>query len=317
GFGGAPKFPRASNLDFLYRCAVLQGVSSDAGREAIVMATTTLRRMAEGGIHDHVGGGFHRYAVDDAWFVPHFEKMLYDQAQITVNQLDAYSFTGDERYAWTARDVLDYVLRDLAHERGAFFAAEDADSEPASAGSAEGAGRKREGAFYLWTRDELEGLLGEDAVWFCDHFGVTAEGNVPPSLDPHGEMRGGNILKQQRPLLETAKLHVQDVVALADKLAFALDRLRAVRAERPRPHRDEKIITAWNGLMLSALARAAACSAACLSDKRPFYAEAAVRCAEFVEAELYDAAKGRLYRSWRDARGTSEGFAEDYACWIA
>src|SRR5690606_13488284 len=129
GFGGAPKFPRASNLDFLYRCAVLQGVTSEAGREAIAMATTTLRRMAEGGIHDHVGGGFHRYAVDEAWFVPHFEKMLYDQAQIAVNLIDAYSFTGDERFAWTARDVLDYVLRDLTHERGGFFAAEDADSE--------------------------------------------------------------------------------------------------------------------------------------------------------------------------------------------
>src|SRR5690606_10026163 len=128
GFGGAPKFPRASNLDFLFRCAVIQGITSEAGRDAIGMATRALQRMAEGGIHDHVGGGFHRYAVDDAWFVPHFEKMLYDQAQIAVNLLDAHLFSDDERYAWTARGIFDYVLRDLTHEQGGFHAAEDADS---------------------------------------------------------------------------------------------------------------------------------------------------------------------------------------------
>jgi uncharacterized protein len=320
GFGGAPKFPRASNIDFLFRCAVLQGRDSEAAKDAVGMATTTLRRMAEGGIHDHVGGGFHRYAVDEAWFVPHFEKMLYDQAQIAVNLIDAHLFTGDERYAWVAREIFNYVLRDLTHERGGFFAAEDADSEPPEAAMAaeHGSGHnKLEGAFYLWSKIELERLLGDDATWFCDHYGVEAGGNVPAQLDPHHEMRGSNILKQRRSLADTAKAQGKDPAALADRLVDALERLRAVRALRPRPHRDEKIITAWNGLMISALARAATSPAACLLEKRDFYLAAAGRAAEFVRQELFDPARGALYRAWRGGRGASEGFAEDYAALIA
>jgi uncharacterized protein YyaL (SSP411 family) len=141
GFGGAPKFPRAANLDFLFRVAALQGVGSEMGAEAVRLATTTLRAMARGGIHDHVGGGYHRYSVDEGWFVPHFEKMLYDQALITLNCLEARQATGDERYAWMARDILEYVLRELGHTEGAFYTAEDADS-PIAKGSpqhAEGA----------------------------------------------------------------------------------------------------------------------------------------------------------------------------------
>ncbi len=130
GFGGAPKFPRASNLSFLFRCAALQGPASELGREAVNMAAYTLVKMAGGGIHDHVGGGFHRYAVDADWFVPHFEKMLYDQAQIAGNALDAWQATGDERMAWLARDILDYVLRELTDPAGGFHSAEDADSTP-------------------------------------------------------------------------------------------------------------------------------------------------------------------------------------------
>lgn len=328
GFGGAPKFPRGSNIDFLFRCAVLQGPASEAGRDAVSMAATTLRRMAEGGLHDHVGGGFHRYSVDEAWFVPHFEKMLYDQAQIAVNLIDAHLFTSDERYAWVVRGIFEYVLRDLAHPEGGFYAAEDADSElfregePAGSGerprpAGGGPARKAEGAFYLWTQTELEQVLGNDAEWFCDHFGVRREGNVPAELDPHAEMRGGNILKQQRSLAETAKARGGDPAALADRLAAALNQLRAVRERRPRPHRDEKIITAWNGLMISALARAAASPSSVLDDDRERYRGAAVRAAEFVQRELFDAKRGVLYRAWRDGRGASEGFAEDYAALIA
>ena len=128
GFGGAPKFPRASNLNFLFRCAAVQGVESDLGREAIKLAAITLQKLAAGGIHDHVGGGFHRYSVDEGWFVPHFEKMLYDQAQIAGNLLDANLATGDERFAWVARGIFEYVLRDLTHLEGGFYSAEDADS---------------------------------------------------------------------------------------------------------------------------------------------------------------------------------------------
>ncbi len=318
GFGGAPKFPRASNLEFLFRCAVLQRDDAEVARDAVEMATRTLRRMAEGGIHDHVGGGFHRYAVDEAWFVPHFEKMLYDQAQIAVNLIDAHAFTGDERYAWVARQTLDYVLRDLTHPAGGFFAAEDADSElPESANATNGNARRAEGAFYLWRKDELDRVLGPEAAWFNDHFGVTASGNVPPELDPHGEMRGGNILRQTRPLIETARNHQQDPSALAEKLANALERLRAVRALRPRPHRDEKVVTGWNGLMLSAFARAARSTASCFYEKKEFYRAAAERAAAFLQEQIYDPATGELRRSWREGRLGPAGYAEDYAGLIA
>ena len=312
GFGGAPKFPRASNLNFLFRAAAIQGVGSQSGQEAVRMATTTLQRMAEGGIHDHVGGGFHRYSVDETWFVPHFEKMLYDQAQIAVNALDAHLAAGDERFAWVARDIFDYTLRDLSAPGGAFFSAEDADSL-----LEHGKPEHAEGAFYVWTRDEIVAALKADAVFFCDHYGVAAEGNVPMSLDPQNEFTGKNILKQRRPLGETAQRHGLTPAFAVEVLVSSLEKLRAVRAQRPRPHLDDKIITAWNGLMISALARGAVSTAECLADKREFYRNAAVRAAEFVQRELYDAERGILYRCYREGRGANEGFAEDYAYLVA
>ncbi len=327
GFGGAPKFPRASNLDFLLRAAVIQGVESDAGREAVQMVATTLQRMTGGGIHDHVGGGFHRYSVDETWFVPHFEKMLYDQAQIAVNALDTHLATGDERFAWIARDIFGYVLRDLAAPGGAFYSAEDADSEVAGGdlaagdgqgakgdGHGKGAQAHAEGAFYVWTRAEIEAALGAaDAALVCAHFGVTAEGNVPRQLDPQNEFIGKNILMQRRGLAATAQLQGLAPQVAADRLASALETLRAVREKRPRPHLDDKVITAWNGLMISALARGAVSSAECFADMREAYRAAAVRAAEFIERELFDAKRGVLYRNFRDGRGANEGFAEDYA----
>ena len=346
GFGGAPKFPRAGNIDFLLRVAALQGGSStEPGREALEMASRTLRRMCEGGVHDHLDGGFHRYAVDEAWFVPHFEKMLYDQAQIARNLLDCARASGDERLAWAARGVFDYLLRDLSHPAGGFFSAEDADSERVGGGRAwseeHGAGSRNsenaptptsgsslhapgstlhaEGAFYVWTRAEIERVLPPlDVALVCAHFGVEESGNVPAGLDPHGEFGGRNILKQRRPFAETADaLGLADVGAAAERLAAALDRLRAARSARPRPHLDDKIVAAWNGLALSALARAAVHPAECLADKRPFYLEAALRCARFIGRELFDPAAGTLRRSWRDGRAGPDGFAEDYACVIA
>lgn len=315
GFGGAPKFPRSGNIDFLLRVAALQGGgATETGREALKMAAHTLRRMVEGGLHDHLGGGFHRYSVDDAWFVPHFEKMLYDQAQIARSLLDAARATGDERLAWAARGVFDYLLRDLSHPAGGFFSAEDADSDRAP----EDGGGHAEGAFYVWTRAELDRCLAPaDAALVCAHFGVTAEGNVSAQLDPHGEFAGRNILKQRRPLAETAAGLGLDVAVAAERLGSALERLRAVRAGRPRPHLDDKILAAWNGLALSALARAAVHPAGCLADKRPFYLEAALRCACFIERELFDARRGVLRRAWRDGPASIDGFAEDYACVIA
>ncbi len=315
GFGGAPKFPRSGNIEFLLRVAALQGGgASETGREALKMAAHTLRRMCEGGIHDHLGGGFHRYSVDDAWFVPHFEKMLYDQAQIARGLLDAARATGDERLAWAARGVFDYLIRDLSHPAGGFFSAEDADSDRAP----EAGGGHAEGAFYVWTRAELDRVLPPaDAALVCAHFGVEPAGNVPAELDPHGEFAGHNILKQRRPFADTAAALGLDVEPAAERLASALERLRAVRAARPRPHLDDKILAAWNGLALSALARAAVHPAECLADKRPFYLEAALRCARFIERELFVAERGVLLRSWREGPSAIDGFAEDYACVIA
>jgi hypothetical protein len=358
-FAGAPKFPRPSNLNFLFRVATLQGRDSDLGREALRMATSTLTAMARGGIHDQVGGGFHRYAVDEDWFVPHFEKMLYDQAQIAVNCLDARLATGDERFGWLARGVFDYVLRDLGHPAGGFYSAEDADS---AVGDLSGTGvppvispvhgrdarathqGKTEGAFYVWTRAELEAALGGEldlgqaaAAFFCDHFGVTTAGNVPAAQDPHGEFTGKNILRQRQPLVATAKAHGLPPAAASELLAAQLEKLRALRATRPRPHLDDKIITAWNGLMISALARGAVldslegrsllagdegvASTANAGERGPSPAsrllQAAIRAAEFIERELHDAARGVLFRCWRGGRGASEGFAEDYALLIA
>ena len=203
GFGGAPKFPRAAGFNFLFRCAAMQGAKSEIGRESVNMATYTLRKMAEGGMHDHVGGGFHRYSVDEEWFVPHFEKMLYDQAQLAVSYLEARQATGDERFAWVARDILDYVRRDLAHPAGGFHSAEDADSARPEAGDLEpeagqGLPRQAEGAFYVWSRKEIEAALGPDTDLFCAHFGVNEDGNVATARDPQGEFGGWNILRQRQ-----------------------------------------------------------------------------------------------------------------------
>jgi uncharacterized protein len=307
GFGGAPKFPRPANLAFLLRCAALQGVSSEAGREASGMVARTLGAMARGGIHDHVGGGFHRYSVDAEWFVPHFEKMLYDQAQIASCALDAWRATGDERPAWLARATLDYVLRDMASPEGAFYSAEDADS-PRGGGS-----ESVEGAFYVWTTGELEQVLGGDAAFFADHYGAKAGGNVPPDRDPHGDFTGRNILAQARPLAETAALRGIGPEAASDLLVSCLSRLLAARSRRPRPHLDDKIVAGWNGLMISALARAGSAPAECLADRRRAYVEAAVRASAFVERELLDPAGGIPRRSWRRGAASGPGFAEDCA----
>ncbi|MSU64689.1 MAG: thioredoxin domain-containing protein [Opitutus sp.] len=314
GFGGAPKFPRASNLDFLFRIAALQGGPSDTGAEAIRLAAGTLRAMARGGIHDHIGGGFHRYAVDETWFVPHFEKMLYDQAQIAVNFLDARQASDDERFAWLARDILDYVLRDLRSPADGFYTAEDADSEVPGSATA-GKPEHAEGAFYVWTKAEIVAALGHDAEFFCAHFGIEENGNVAARLDPQGEFPGKNILVQRRSLGETAKQAGLTPEAANDALVAGLDKLRTLRNQRPRPQLDDKILTANNGLMISALAKAHQVlgPTAGAQTEPENYLTAARRAAEFIERELYAPDRGVLFRSWREGRGTTEGFAEDYA----
>jgi uncharacterized protein YyaL (SSP411 family) len=333
GFGGAPKFPRASNLSFLIRIAALQGAQSDMGAEAVRLVAATLRAMARGGIHDHIGGGYHRYSVDERWFVPHFEKMLYDQAQIAINCLEAKQATGDERFAWMAKDIFDYVARDLTSPEGGFYTAEDADSEvPVDAANRTDAAAKEgtpgssapahaEGAFYVWTADELRRALGDDYRFFAAHYGVEETGNVEPQLDPQGELRGKNILAQRQSLLDTAKQLALTPEQANDKLVAALALLRERRAQRPRPHLDDKILTANNGLMISALAKAHqvigladdAAEATPTSEPKRSFLAAAIRAAEFIQRELFDPGRGILFRAWREGRGTAEGFAEDYA----
>ena len=322
GFGGAPKFPRASALNFLFRTAALQGTQTELGQEAVNLAAHTLQRMAEGGLHDHLGGGFHRYSVDEQWHVPHFEKMLYDQAQIALNCLEARQATGREVFAWLARDIFDYVRRDLTGPAGGFYSAEDADSAvvgpalvagpkdglPTSGSPTEEKPEHAEGAFYVWTKAEIETVLGADADFFCTHFDVKPEGNV--ASDPQGEFTGKNILRQRRSVTATAAAFKLALPDAEEKLLTGLEKLRLAREKRPRPHLDDKIITAWNGFMISALAKGAQVlgDADCL--------QAAARAAEFIHRELYDADSGVLYRSWHEGRSDIAGFAEDYAALI-
>jgi hypothetical protein len=233
--------------------------------------------------------------------VPHFEKMLYDQALIASNYLEAQQITGVPMFGWVARGIFDYVARDLTDPAGGFYSAEDADSALAGGGHAEG-------AFYVWTQAEIEAALGADAAFFCAHYGVKPGGNV--AHDPFGEFGGKNVLRQLRPLARTAE---QFQLALPDaeqKLLGCLEKLRTIRAARPRPHRDDKVVTAWNGLMISALAQGARLLG------EPARLGAATRAAEFLRRELYDESAGMLYRSWRQGRSAVPGFAEDYACLV-
>jgi len=296
GFGGAPKFPRPVTLNFLLRYHARTGA-----REALSMSLFTLRKMAEGGMHDHLGGGFHRYSVDGQWHVPHFEKMLYDQAQLACAYLDACQITQEPFFAEVARGTLTYVLRDLRGEQGQFHSAEDADS-PLPGHPAEHA----EGAFYLWQWDEVTAALGaESAAVFCAHFGVEPGGNV--AHDPHGEFRRKNVLRVRQGLEETGRRCQRPVEEVQRVLEGATATLLAVRSGRPRPHLDDKALAGWNGLMVSALARAAQV----LGDTA--FLDAAVRAVAFCESHLYDPARRRLLRCYRGGEAAIDGYAEDYA----
>jgi uncharacterized protein YyaL (SSP411 family) len=271
GFGRAPKFPQAMTLDFLCRELVL-----DPAPETREMITTTLDAMAAGGIHDHLGGGFARYSTDEAWLVPHFEKMLYDNALLTRAYLHGHLVTGDERYRAVVEDIIGYVLRDLTDAAGGFYAAEDADSEGI------------EGKFYLWSLDEIREVCGPDADEVVRYYGVTANGNF---VDPHTQYRG-NIL------------HAVD---RAEPPPEAVQRARAAlfarRELRTRPGLDNKVLLGWNALFLSALTEAAAAL------DRDDWMVAARTNAAFLLRELRRD-DGRFRRSWR---APYLAYAEDYA----
>jgi uncharacterized protein YyaL (SSP411 family) len=300
GFGSAPKFPRVSIHHFLLRY-----YARTKNQEALDMVLLTLREMARGGMNDQLGGGFHRYSVDDRWFVPHFEKMLYDQAQIAVSYLEAFQATGDRQYADTARAIFDYVLRDMTSIDGGFYSAEDADSVI----TAEQPGLKGEGAFYIWSMEEIHALVGAPASeWFCYRYGVLEGTNV--QNDPHGEFTGKNILYQAHTLEETADHFGQPVGEMDATLDHAERVLLTERAKRVRPHLDDKILTSWNGLMISAFAKGGAVL------EEPHYAEAARRAAEFVTSRLYDPASGTLLRRYREGDAAIPGFLDDYAFFV-
>jgi uncharacterized protein YyaL (SSP411 family) len=299
GFGGAPKFPRPSELLFLLRAHALTG---DA--HAKQMALETLRAMALGGMRDHIGGGFHRYSVDAEWRVPHFEKMLYDQAQLALAYLEAAQASGEELYAAIAEDTLQYVRRDLTSPDGAFYSAEDADS------LVPGSDEKREGAFYVWTAAEIDRLLGDDAPVFRRRFGIEEQGNA--LADPQGEFRGQNLLYIAQPIEDIAARSDRSADEIIESLARARLTLDQARGQRPRPHLDDKVITAWNGLMIAAMARAARVLVD--SPFRADWREAAVRAAEFVHATLWQPQQRQLLRRYRDGEAAIEGFCEDYAC---
>ncbi len=296
GFGRAPKFPRPVLFNFLLRHAARTGEP-----QAMDMTYVTLRKMAAGGMYDHIGGGFHRYSVDGQWRVPHFEKMLYDQAQLAVSYLEAFQLGQDPFYANVAHDILDYVLRDMTSPEGGFYSAEDADS--VQAGNLEVHG---EGLFYLWTKEEIISILGkEHGEIFSYHYGVQETGNA--LADPQNEFVGKNILYVAHPLAETAERFRLPEEELSRLLERSRQKLHAVREQRPKPHLDDKIITSWNGHMISALARASQV----LGEKR--YLAAAERAAGFIRARLYDSDSGTLFRRYRDQEAGLAGQLDDYA----
>ena len=296
GFGRAPKFPRPVLFNFLLRHAARTGEP-----QSLNMTYVTLRKMAAGGMYDHLGGGFHRYSVDGQWRVPHFEKMLYDQGQLAAAYLEAFQVGQDPFYANVAQDILDYVLRDMTSPEGGFYSAEDADS--VQAGNPEVHG---EGLFYLWTKGEIVSILGQEhGEIFSFHYGVLEAGNALE--DPQEEFVGKNILYVAHPLGETAERFHLSEEELSGLLERSRQKLKAAREQRPKPHLDDKIITSWNGHMISALARAAQV----LGEKR--YLAAAERAAGFIRARLYDPAAGTLFRRYRDGEAGLNGQLDDYA----
>jgi uncharacterized protein YyaL (SSP411 family) len=285
GFGGAPKFPRPSQPLFLLRYAHRFG--DEMARDAVVM---TCDRMAAGGMYDQLGDGFARYSVDERWLVPHFEKMLYDNAQLLQLYLDVHVLTGDARHAEVARGIARYVLRDMMSTEGGFYSAEDADSEG------------QEGKFYCWTKAELSAALTPGELEACTvHYGITEEGNFVDHSHPE-PLRGLNVLSIVEP-----NLSGEHAVLLAN----AREKLMALRAQRVRPHRDDKVLVSWNGMMLGALARAGV-----ILDE-PGCVAAANRNADFIQTRMWDPATGTLFHRWREGERDTVQLLDAYANLLA
>ncbi|MEW6299080.1 MAG: thioredoxin domain-containing protein [Thermodesulfobacteriota bacterium] len=283
GLGGAPKFPNSMVFAFL-----LRQYHATGDTRYLHLTTHTLRKMAEGGVYDHLGGGFHRYSVDERWLVPHFEKMLYDNALLTRLYLEAYQATGDPFFRQVAADILAYVEREMLHPEGGFYSTQDADSEG------------EEGKFFVWSRDEVLRILGDEVgEIFCRYYDVTDVGNF--------EHR--NILHPTLTLEQLATLFRRDRDDVERMLAAAKAKLFAVRETRIKPLRDEKILTSWNGLMISAFVDAYKI----LGEER--YLEVARRAVDFLLTRLYR--DGRLLRSFKDGQAKFHAYLDDYAFFAA
>ncbi|MFB5084391.1 thioredoxin domain-containing protein [Symbiobacterium thermophilum] len=282
GFGGAPKFPNTMALDLMLRHWKATGDDL-----FLHLVTLTLRKMAEGGIYDQLGGGFHRYSVDARWAVPHFEKMLYDNALLPPVYLSAWQATGEPLFRRIVEETLDYVLREMTHPEGGFFSTTDADSEG------------EEGRYYVWDPREVTAVLGPDlGALLCRHYGVTEAGNF--------ERTGKTVLHIAEPAADLASSLGLPVEEVERRLAEGRRRLLEARSRRVPPFRDEKILAGWNGLMISALARAGRIL------RRPDYAEAARRAAAFVLDRLADG-EGGLLRRYKDGHAGIPGYLEDHA----
>jgi uncharacterized protein YyaL (SSP411 family) len=286
GWGGAPKFPSGMTIGLL-----LREFRRSGDTELLRMATRTLDEMAAGGIYDHLGGGFARYSVDETWLVPHFEKMLYDNAQLSQVYIEAWQLTREERYARVAREIFDYVLRDMTGTHGAFYSAEDADSEG------------EEGKFYLWTEEEIVALLGaDDAAFFNRYYAIAPHGNFSSHEEYHD---GQNILHTPRGLAEAAAREGMSAEALDAKLEPMRAALMEARSLRVRPGLDDKILTSWNGLMISSLAVGGRALG------NPAYTDAAARAARFFLEHMFEG--DTLLRTHREGQSRLPGYLDDYA----
>ncbi len=282
GFGGAPKFPPAMNLEFF-----LHTFYRTSAREALDMVETTARKMAEGGMYDQLGGGFHRYSVDAKWLVPHFEKMLYDNALLARMYLHTYQVTRNPEARRVAEETLDYVVREMTDARGGFYSSQDADSEG------------EEGKFFIWSRQEVLDLLGDrDGDLFCQYYDVTAGGNF----------EGQNILHVVTSIEDAAARNKISVEELAAILKTSRQKLFDLREQRVKPGRDEKVLTAWNGLMLASFAEASAILA------RSDYRSVAETNARFLLTHLRR--DGLLLRTYKDGEAKLNAYLEDYGCLV-
>ncbi len=292
GWGNAPKFPQPMTLEFL-----LRRYAQTHADQIRAMIDHTLRAMARGGMYDQLGGGFHRYSTDAHWLVPHFEKMLYDNSQLARVYLHAWQALGDPFYKRIAIETLDYVAREMTHPDGGFYSTQDADSEGV------------EGKFFLWTIDEVRSMLGDDAILFNEVYGVTPGGNFAEHHLPPGQ----SILSIVKEPDTVALANGVTIDELDPILTEARRQLFEMREKRVKPNRDEKILTAWNGLMLAAFAEAARDKS--LGDRAEKYRAVAERNAEFLLRDMR-LPNGRLLRTWKDGQAKLNAYLEDYACLI-